>query len=162
MGARLTLAVAAGAWSAAPPSLAAQQPGSFLDLGVHSTATAVLDGPVGIVVGPRLAIRTMGSTRAAFSLGAGVRDGEGSARGTFSLEYLLTPRAAGRLGVYVGGGLLGVLGNGNGGYLLAVVGAEQSPGRRGGWSVEGGIGSGFHLRLAYHWRRLPGGWRAER
>ncbi|MGH7560831.1 MAG: hypothetical protein ACRENB_07410 [Gemmatimonadales bacterium] len=142
--------------------VSAQQAGTFWEAGVHTTATAVVDGPVGLVAGPRLGVRTLGSTRVAVSLGAGVRDGEGSARGTLSLEYLLAPRAAGRLGVYVGGGLVGVLGNGNGGYLLAYLGAEQSPGRRGGWALEAGLGGGFRVRLAYHWRWLPRGWLAER
>ena len=149
-------------WLVAPAVAGAQEQGAFIEGGVHATATGVLDGPVGIVAGPRFAVRTLGSTRVSLSAGAGVRGGEGSVRGTFALEYLLAPRAAGRLGFYVGGGLVGVLGNGKGGYVLTYVGAEQSPGRKGGWAVEAGLGSGFFVRMAYHFRRLPRGWRAER
>lgn len=141
---------------------AAQEQGAFIEGGVHVTATGVLDGPVGVVAGPRFAIRTLGSTRVSLSAGVGGRGGEGTARGTFALEYLLAPRAAGRLGFYVGGGLVGVVGSGKGGYVLTYIGAEQSPGRKGGWAVEAGIGAGFFARLAYHFRRLPRGWRAER
>ena len=146
----------------AADAVSAQEQGVFLEGGVHATATAVLDGPAGLVAGPRFAIRTLGNTRVALSVGAGMRGGEGSARGSFALEYLLAPRAVGRLGFYVGGGLVGVVGNGKGGYVLTYVGAEQSPGRRGGWAVEAGLGGGFFLRLGYHVRRLPRGWRAER
>jgi hypothetical protein len=141
---------------------AAQEQGAFIEGGVHVTATGVLDGPVGVVAGPRFAVRTLGSTRVSLSAGVGGRGGEGSARGTFALEYLLAPRAAGRLGFYVGGGLVGVVGSGKGGYVLTYIGAEQSPGRTGGWALEAGIGAGFFARLAYHFRRLPRGWRAER
>jgi hypothetical protein len=153
---------AAFLWLVAPAIAGAQEQGAFIEGGVHATATGVLDGPVGIVAGPRFAVRTLGSTRVSLSVGAGVRGGEGSARGSFALEYLLAPRAAGRLGFYVGGGLVGVEGNGKGGYVLTYIGAEQSPGRKGGWAVEAGLGSGFFVRMAYHFRRLPRGWRAER
>lgn len=147
---------------AAVSNAAAQEQGAFIEGGIHATATAVLDGPVGVVAGPRFAVRTLGSTRVVLSLGAGVRDSVGSARGTFALEYLLAPRAAGRLGFYVGGGLVGVVGGGKGGYVLTYIGAEQSPGRKGGWAVEAGLGGGFMVRVGYHFRRLPRGWRAER
>jgi len=145
------------------PSLAgAQEQGAFIEGGLQATATAVIDGPVGLVAGPRFAIRTLGSTRVALSVGGGLRHGETTGRGTFALEYLLAPRAAGRLGVYVGGGLAGVVGEGKGGFVVAYIGAEESPGRKGGWAIEAGLGGGLLLKVGYHFRRLPRGWRAER
>ena len=129
--------------------------------GVRGTENGIADGPLSLVVGPRGAIRTLGSTRIALSVGAGTHGEELTARGEAAIEYLLSPRAAGRPGVYLGGGLAGVLGGGKGGYLLAYVGVERSPGLPGGWAFEAGLGGGFRVRLAYHWRKFPRGWRAQ-
>ena len=129
--------------------------------GVRGTDTGIADGPLSLVVGPRGAIRTLGSTRIALSIGAGTHGEELTARGEAAIEYLLSPRAAGRPGVYLGGGLAGVLGGGKGGYLLAYVGVERSPGLPAGWALEVGLGGGFRVRLAYHWRKFPRGWRAQ-
>ena len=129
--------------------------------GVRGTDSGVADGPLSLVVGPRGAIRTLGSTRIALSIGAGTHGEELTARGEAAIEYLLSPRAAGRPGVYLGGGLAGVLGGGKGGYLLAYVGVERSPGLPGGWALEAGLGGGFRVRLAYHWRKFPRGWRVQ-
>ena len=129
--------------------------------GVRGTDSGVADGPLSLVVGPRGAIRTLGSTRIALSIGAGPHGDELAARGEAAIEYLLSPRAAGRPGVYLGGGLAGVLGGGKGGYLLAYVGVERSPGLPSGWALEAGLGGGFRVRLAYHWRKFPRGWRAQ-
>lgn len=143
----------------APVPLAGQVRGSIIEWGVFGTALAVRDGPVGLVGGPRLALRTLGSARVAVSVGVGIRGDQLSSRGEAAVEYLLSPRAANRVGVYFGGGLAGVVGGGNGGYLLLYVGVEQSPGLPAGWAFEGGLGGGFRVRAAYHWRRFPKGWR---
>lgn len=140
----------------------AQRSPIVFEWGAHGTISAVSSGAVGLVLGPRLALRTIGSTRIALSAGAGYRGDQASGRGEAAVEYLLAPRAAGRLGVYLGGGLAGVVGGGKGSYLLAYVGLEQSPGRRGGWAFEAGLGGGFRIRAAYHWRHFPSGWRAEK
>lgn len=95
------------------------------------------------------------------SVGAGTYGNELTARGEAALEYLLSPRASGRWGVYLGGGLAGVVGGGKGGYLLTYVGVERSPGLPAGWAFEAGLGGGFRVRAAYHWRRFPVGWRAQ-
>ena len=142
--------------------LAAQGSATVLEWGAHATFSAVAGGVVGLVVGPRGAIRTIGSTRVAVSLGMGIRGDSLSGRGEAALEYLLAPRAVGRLGVYLGGGLAGIVGAGEGGYLLVYVGVERSPGRARGWAVEAGLGDGFRIRAAYHWRRFPLGWRGEK
>ena len=139
--------------------------GPVFEWGLHATSgfrgteNGVLNGPVALVFGPRGAIRTLGSTRFAVSVGAGTLGEKLTGRGELALEYLLAPRAAGRLGVYFGGGLAGVVGEGKGGYLLGYVGIERSPGLGGGWSAEAGLGGGFRIRVAYHWRRFPAGWR---
>jgi len=129
--------------------------------GIRGTDSGIADGPLSLVVGPRGAIRTLGSTRIALSIGTGSHGEELTARGEAAIEYLLSPRAARRPGVYLGGGLAGVLGGGKGGYLLAYVGVERSPGLPGGWALEAGLGGGFRVRLAYHWRKFPRGWRAQ-
>jgi hypothetical protein len=143
-------------------SLAAQGSPTVLEWGAHATFSAVGNNVSALVVGPRGAIRTIGSTRVAVSLGMGLRGDSLTGRGEAALEYLLAPRAVGRLGVYMGGGLTGILGAGRGGYLLVYLGIERSPGRARGWAVEAGLGDGFRLRAAYHWRRFPLGWRAEK
>ena len=148
------------------PALGAQWRPVF-EWGLHGTGgvrgpdRGLADGPRSLVVGPRGAIRTLGSTRIALSIGAGTHGEELTARGEAAIEYLLSPRAAGRPGVYLGGGLAGVLGGGKGGYLLADVGVERSPGLPGGWALEAGLGGGFRVRLAYHWRKFPRGWRPQ-
>lgn len=142
----------------APGTLPGQARGSVVEWGVHSTMTAVRDGPVVSVIGPRLAFRTLGSARVALSLGAGFDEGEVSGRGEAAVEYLMSPRAADRLGVYFGGGLVGLAGARSGGYLLVYVGVERSPGLPKGWALEAGLGGGFRIRAAYHWRRFPQGW----
>jgi len=129
--------------------------------GIRGTADGIANGPVALVFGPRGAIRTLGSTRVALSIGSGTHGDELTARGEAALEYLLSPRASRRFGVYLGGGLAGVLGGGKGGYLLTYVGIERSPGLPAGWAFEAGFGGGFRLRAAYHWRRFPPGWRAQ-
>jgi hypothetical protein len=152
---------------ALPPPRAAAQRRPVFEWGLHSTAgfrgtdDGIANGPVSLVFGPRGAIRTLGSTRIALSIGAGTHGNELTARGEAALEYLLSPRGSRGWGVYLGGGLAGVVGGGKGGYLLTYVGLERSPGLPDGWAFEAGLGGGFRLRAAYHWRRFPPGWRAQ-
>lgn len=141
--------------------LSAQQRGVVLEGGLHSTLLARSDGVFGVMAGPRGAIRSIGGTRLALSLGAGVMDGKSSARGELGVEYILRPRAAKRWGVYLGGGLAGMVGGGHGGYMVAYAGLERSPGLPGGWAVEAGLGGGFRIRAAFHWRKFPAGWRSQ-
>jgi hypothetical protein len=145
-----------------PGQLLAQATGTVIEWGAHATAFAVDSGPVGLLGGPRLSFRTLGSARVSLSLGVGSGGGKASGRGEAALEYLLSPRAVDRMGVYFGGGLAGVVGGGEGGYVLVYVGVEKSPGSQAGWALEAGLGGGFRLRAAYHWRRFPKGWRPEK
>ena len=144
-----------------PVRLQAQGP-VVVEWGLHATATVVDSTRVGLFAGPRLGLRTLGGTRGVVSLGLGVRGDSASARAEAAIEYQLSPRAVRHPGVYFGGGLAGVVGAGRGGYLLLYVGLEQGPGSPAGWAVEAGLGGGFRLRAAYHWRHFPRGWRPQR
>ena len=147
--------------SAAP--LAAQgSPGTrspvILEWGVHATVAVADSMGFGLVGGPRMALRAPGGTRGAISLGVGVLRDSTTARAEAAVEYQLASRAARGVGVYFGGGLVGVLGAGRGEYLVLYVGLEKSPGLPSGWALEAGLGGGFRIRGAYHWRRFPAGW----
>jgi len=149
-----------------PPQASAQRRPVFEwglhgTIGIRGTDDGIANGPVAVLFGPRGAVRTLGSTRIVLSIGAGTHGNELSARGEAALEYLLSPRASRRWGVYLGGGLAGVVGGGEGGYLLTYIGLERSPGLPDGWAFEAGFGGGFRLRAAYHWRRFPAGWRPQ-
>ena len=147
----------------APAGLPAQGVGPVvIEWGVHATVTAVDSSRIGAGAGPRVALRSLGGTRAAVSFAAGVLRDSLNARAEAAVEYQLSPRRAGRLGIYFGGGLTGVVGAGRGGYLLLYVGLENSPGLPGGWALEAGLGGGFRVRAAYHWRKFPRGWRPQR
>lgn len=141
--------------------LAAQRP-VVLEWGLHGTFTAVDSGRSALLGGAGLGVRTLGATRVSGSLAAGVMEHGATGRGELAVEYLLAPRATHRLGVYAGGGVAGVIGEGRGQFLLAYLGIEQSPGLPGGWALEVGIGGGFRLRAAWHWRRFPKNWQAEK
>ena len=153
----LLLAVG-GSRPAAAQSAGAGPPGSLiLELGPQATFTIGDSVRFGLVAGPRFALRTAGGTRGSLALGAGIVGDSLSGRIEGAVEYQLAPGARGRPGIYFGGGLTGVLGGGRGGYLLLFVGLEQSPGGGSGWAVEAGLGGGFRIRGAYHWRKFPRG-----
>lgn len=145
---------------AGPPALAGQAaPGAprslIVEAGPQGTLTIADSTRFGLVGGARLALRTRGGTRGSVSLGAGVLGDSLTGRFEGAIEYQLAPRARGKPGFYVGGGLAGVVGAGSGGYLLLFVGLEQSPGAGNGWAIEAGLGGGIRLRAAYHFRRFP-------
>jgi hypothetical protein len=144
-----------------PVRLSAQGP-VIVEWGLHATATVVDSLRVGLFAGPRLGLRTLGGTRGVVSFGLGARGDSASARAEAAIEYQVSPRAVGRMGVYFGAGLAGVVGAGRGGYLLLYLGLERSAGLPSGWAVEAGLGGGFRIRGAYHWRHFPRGWRPER
>lgn len=148
---------------AAAPSLGAQTTrvtGTIIEVGLHATMTVVPEGRTSAVAGGRFALRSTGSTRLALSIGAGYSEDSATARGEIAAEYLLQPRTTRGPGFYFGGGLGGVVGAGHGGFLLAYAGLEGRPGGTRGWAVEAGLGGGFRIRFAWHWRKFPAGWRA--
>jgi len=141
--------------------LQAQGRSLVLESGLHLTLMTSSDsGVTPLLVGFRAAIRTTGATRVTVSGGTGLLEMGSTARGEVAAEYLLAPRAARRIGVYVGGGLAGVIGEGRGQFILAYIGIEKSPGLKSGWALEAGMGGGFRLRAAWHWRKFPPGWQA--
>jgi hypothetical protein len=130
--------------------------------GLHGTFIVADSGRAALLGGVGLGVRTLGATRLALSLDAGTMEHGLTGRGEVAVEYLLAPRAAHRIGVYAGGGLAGVVGQGRGQFFLGYVGIEESPGLPSGWALEVGMGGGFRLRAAWHWRRFPATWRAEK
>jgi len=148
--------VVVGALLAAP--LAAQQQ-AVREYGVGAVAT--LADPAVYTAGLTASIRPASRTRIALYAGGGVSDGEGVARAELLGHFLLNPRST-HTAFYGGGGVAGVFGSGYAdGYLVVLVGVEGSPGGRGGWFAEAGVGGGARLAVGYRWRKLPPGWRAE-
>ena len=146
-------------WCLAAGGLHAQGHALVFESGLHLTLITASDsGVTPLLVGFRAALRTTGATRVSISGATGLLEMGSTARGEIAAEYLLAPRAAGKIGVYVGGGLAGVIGEGRGQFLLAYVGLEKSPGLKSGWALEAGMGGGFRLRAAWHWRKFPKGW----
>lgn len=97
--------------------------------------------------------RPGGGTRIGVSLMPGAIDGEFTGRGELTAQFLLNP-ASPRRGLYAGGGLAGLAGAKDEGYLLLLLGYESKPGGKSGWVIEGGIGGGVRVLLGYRWRRL--------
>lgn len=145
-----------GGLLAAP--LAAQQQ-AVRELGVETVAAWA--DPAIYTVGLTASIRPASRTRVALFAGGGVSDGAGVARAELLGHFLLNPRST-HAAFYGGGGIAGVFGSGYAdGYLVLLVGVEGSPGGRGGWFAEAGVGGGARLAVGYRWRELPAGWRAD-
>jgi hypothetical protein len=58
------------------------------------------------------------------------------------------------MGAYAGGGVAGIAGPDDRGYLVLLLGIEAGPGARGGWALEAGVGGGLRLAAGYRWRRF--------
>lgn len=97
--------------------------------------------------------RPGGSTRIGVSLMPGAIDGEFAARGEVSAHFLLSPGSL-RSSLYAGGGLAGLTGPKDEGYLIFLLGYESKPGGASGWVIEGGIGGGVRVLLGYRWRSI--------
>lgn len=99
------------------------------------------------------ALRPGGRARIGVSLMPGAIEGEFSGRGELTAQFLLSP-ASQRRGLYAGGGLAGLAGAKQEGYVVLLLGYESKPGAATGWVVEGGIGGGVRVLLGLRWRRL--------
>lgn len=97
------------------------------------------------------AIRTTRRTRLGFTAAAGSAGGEFVARGELLGHFLLSPASTGP-GVYGGGGIAGIAGADEEGFLVLLLGIEQGPGGRSGWYLEGGLGGGVRIAAGYRWR----------
>jgi hypothetical protein len=113
------------------------------------------DPALGVLAGYG-ALRTLGRTRLSISLGAGSSDGQLAGRGELLGHFLLSPEAPRKPGFYLAGGIAGVAGTVDRGYLVLTAGIEQSPGGSSGWSAEAGVGGGIRVGFGYRWRRFPG------
>jgi hypothetical protein len=138
----------------------AAQDGTVRELGLEAVATAA--DPAVYTAGVTASVRPSLRTRIGLYAGGGVT-GDGGAVGRAELvaHFLLNPRST-RAALYGGGGIAGVFASGaDNGFLVLLLGIEGSPGGRGGWFVEAGIGGGARLAAGYRWRKLPPGWRSK-
>lgn len=123
------------------------------ELGLHAlltTSSPVLWG--GGVYG---AVRTSPRVRIAATVAAGEAGGAVAGRGELVGHFLLNPTNRAGAGAYAGGGVAGVIGPNDQGYLVLLLGIEGSPGARAGWALELGVGAGLRIAAGYRWRRFP-------
>ena len=83
-------------------------------------------------------------------------DSDAALRGELLGHFLLSPTELQKSGFYLAGGVAGVAGRVDRGYLVLTAGLEQHPARGSGWAVELGVGGGVRLGLAYRWRWFSG------
>ena len=140
--------VVAGALIGAPP-VAAQQ---GRELGVQVVATA--SDPALAVAAVYAGVRTSVRTRLSVAAGAGVSSGDLAFRGEVLGHFLLSPTQRKGPGFYFAGGVAGVEGPVDRGYLVLAVGLEDRPGAAAGWDVELGVGGGVRVVVGYRWRWL--------
>lgn len=137
----------AGLLAAAP--LRAQQ---VLELGPQLTGTA--SDPVLGVGGMYAGMRISSRIRLAATAGVGAvgETGDAAGRGELLAHFLLNPRERRGAGLYGGGGVAGVGGPVDRGYIVLLVGVESRPGAAAGWAVEAGIGGGARVSVGWRWR----------
>lgn len=119
------------------------------EIGVHAVFTGQEEGL--FAGGAYGAIRTTRRTRLALTVAAGSAGGSFVARGEALGHFLLSPASFGPA-VYGGGGVAGIAGAGEQGFLVLLLGIEHAPGGRAGWFVEGGLGGGVRVAAGYRWR----------
>ncbi|HEX6089435.1 MAG TPA: hypothetical protein VFZ13_04660 [Gemmatimonadales bacterium] len=124
------------------------------ELGMHAVFTA--QEPELFAGGVYGGVRTTRRTRIAVTAAAGSAGGEFVARGELLGHFLLSP-ASQNIGLYGGGGLAGIAGDGREqGFLVLLIGLEHAPGGASGWYVEGGLGGGMRVAAGYRWRWFTG------
>ncbi len=141
------LAIAAALTSAAP--LSGQQ---GRELGLQAVATA--SDPALAAAGLYAAIRTSTRTRLSISAGAGFSSGDPAFRGEILGHFLLSPGKRRSTAFYFAGGIAGVRGPVDRGYMVLTAGLEERPAAGSGWAVEAGIGGGIRVAVGYRWRWL--------
>ena len=122
------------------------------EIGIQAIGT--LSDPDLAVLGGYGALRTSARARVSALLGAGVAGGDWVGRGELLGHFLLAPDQRRKAGFYLAGGIAGVIGAVDRGYLVLTAGLESSPANGAGWAVEAGIGGGFRLALGYGWRHF--------
>lgn len=131
----------------APGRLTAQGERGF-EAGLQGLA--VLQDPEWLGGGGYLAWRPGGKARVALTINGGSVDRRFSGRGELLVHFLLSPERSRGVGLYGLGGVAGVTGPFDQGYLVLGLGLESAPARRSGWAIEGGVGGG--ARLSVGWR----------
>ena len=146
----------AAALAAAPGALTAQ---GVREFGLQATAAVARESFVG--GGAAVAWRPSSRSRLALTANPGVAGAAFALRGEASLQFLLDPFTARRLGFYGGAGLAAETGRTGEGYLLLLLGIESRPGASSGWAVDVGVGGGVRMSVGWRWRRFPPGWSAR-
>jgi hypothetical protein len=136
----------AGALLAVPSVVVGQR---VHELGVQLIATT--DDPVAVVAGPSAGIRVERRVRLVGTAALGVQGGDVAWRLEGLAHFHLHPNSH-SLGVYGGGGLALAGGVTTQGYMVVLLGIEESPGGGGGWTAELGFGGGFRMAVGYRWR----------
>jgi hypothetical protein len=121
------------------------------ELGVQ--ALVATSRPVLAVGGVYGALRMSQRVRLALTASAGVASGDAAGRAELLGHFLFNPSQRRGLGLYAGGGIAGVVGAVDDGYLVLLVGVESRPGAGSGWAAEVGVGGGLRVAAGYHWRR---------
>jgi hypothetical protein len=137
-------------------ALTATRPGMAQVTEVGIQAIGTFSEPALAVAGGYGALRTLGRTRVSLSLAAGTSDGKLAVRGELLGHFLLSPEERRKPGFYLAGGIAGIGGVVDRGYLVLTAGVEQRPRGPSGWVVEAGIGGGLRVGLGYRWRHFPG------
>jgi hypothetical protein len=132
-----------------PGAAAAQR---AAEIGLHALLTT--SAPVLWAGGVYGAFRPSTRFRIAATVAAGEAGGDLAARGELLGHFLLNPTNRGGTGAYAGGGVAGIAGPDDRGYLVLLLGIEASPGARAGWALEAGVGGGLRLAAGYRWRRF--------
>ncbi|HET7599168.1 MAG TPA: hypothetical protein VFK09_02690 [Gemmatimonadales bacterium] len=143
----------AAAGAGAPRPAAGQQ---VRELGVNGLLTTA--DPTLVAGGVSGALRASRHFRIALAVVGGRAGGSAAARGELAAHFLTAPRRARGPGLYLAGGVAGVVGPADRGYIVAAIGLEDRPGARSGWMIEAGVGGGLRLMAGWRWRRFPAGW----
>jgi hypothetical protein len=102
--------------------------------------------------GPMIGWRPSSHTRLALLATAGTLGQRMAGRIEGSLHLLVDPGRQRGVAPYATAGLAVELSDGSREYLMAGLGLESRPGRRGGWVIEAGAGGGWRVSVGYRWR----------
>jgi len=129
-----------------PAALAAQG----REAGASAFVTAARGTTAGLMV--HLGLRPGGSApRLVVALGGGFSDDAVVGRAELVAHLALPHRPGAGVAFYLGGGLAGVTGPEDAGWLVALAGVETTPDGASGLALEAGIGGG--ARVSAGWRR---------
>lgn len=129
-----------------PAALAAQD----REAGASAFVTTARATTAGLLL--QLGLRPRGSApRIVVALGGGFTEDEAVGRAELVAHLVLPHRPGAAVAFHLGGGLAGVTGPEEAGWLVALAGMETNPGGAGGLALEAGIGGG--ARVSAGWRR---------